>query len=149
MLLPRDLVRTAVTIKSLMDNGLPWLEQATLAQFIRDGSYDTHLRRLRTAHEARRNALVGALRARLPEVRVQGADAGQHVLLRLPESCPPAVEVQAAARGFGTGVYPLSDSPVWFHEGLPGHERCLMLGYGHLAEAQIERGIDGLAQALS
>ncbi len=149
MLLPRDLVRTAVTIKSLMDNGLPWLEQATLAQFIRDGSYDTHLRRLRTAHEARRNALVGALRARLPEVRVQGADAGQHVLLRLPESCPPAVEVQAAARGFGTGVYPLSDSPVWFHELLPGHERCLMLGYGHLAEEQIERGIEGLAQALS
>ncbi|WP_040570712.1 MocR-like pyridoxine biosynthesis transcription factor PdxR [Methyloversatilis thermotolerans] len=149
MLLPRDLVRTAVTIKSLMDNGLPWLEQATLAQFIRDGSYDTHLRRLRTAHEARRDALVGALRTRLPEVRVQGADAGQHVLLRLPESCPPAVEVQAAARSFGTGVYPLSDSPVWFHEGLPGHERCLMLGYGHLAEEKIERGIEGLAQALS
>lgn len=148
MVLPRDLVRTATTIKSLMDNGLPWLEQAALAQFIRDGSYDTHLRRLRTAHEARRNALVGALRARLPEVRIQGADAGQHVLLHLPESCPPAADVQAAAHSFGTGVYPLSDSPVCFHEQLPGHERCLMLGYTHLAEPQIEQGIAGLADAL-
>lgn len=70
------------------------------------------------------------------------------MLLHLPASCPPANEVQAAARRLGTGVYPLADSPVWFHELLPAHERCLMLGYPHLAEAQIEGGIDGLAAAL-
>ena len=85
-------------------------------------------------------------------LRVGGSDDTSAMVEALRSgrrSATAAVEVQAAARSIGTGVYPLSDSPVWFHELLPGHERCLMLGYGHLAEEQIERGIEGLAQALA
>jgi GntR family transcriptional regulator / MocR family aminotransferase len=149
MVVPRDLMRTAVVVKSLMDNGLAWLEQAALAQFLRDGSFDTHLRRLRQAHEARRNALVGALRSRLAGALVTGTAAGTHVLVRLPDDAPDAATLQQSARALGVGVYPLADSPVWFHEQLPGHERCLMLGYAHLAEAQIESGVERLAQAVN
>jgi GntR family transcriptional regulator / MocR family aminotransferase len=142
-------MRTAVVVKSLMDNGLAWLEQAALAQFLRDGSFDTHLRRLRQAHEARRNALVGALRSRLAGALVTGTAAGTHVLVRLPDDAPDAATLQQSARALGVGVYPLADSPVWFHEQLPGHERCLMLGYAHLTEAQIGHGIARLGQAVA
>jgi GntR family transcriptional regulator/MocR family aminotransferase len=148
MVVPRDLMRTAVTIKSLMDNGLAWLEQAALAQFVRDGSFDTHLRRLLHANESRRDALVTALRTHLPGTRVSGADAGTHVLLTLPPEAPTASAVQQAALALGVGVQPLADSPAWFVEHLDNADRCLLLGYTHLTEAQIEQGIAGLGRAV-
>lgn len=148
MVVPRDLVRTAVTIKSLMDNGLAWLEQAALAQFLRDGSFDTHLRRLLHANEARRNALVSALRTHLPMARVFGAEAGTHALLSLPAEAPTAPEVRRAALELGVGLQPLSDSPAWFVEHLENAERCLLLGYTHLSEEQIAQGIALLGQAV-
>jgi GntR family transcriptional regulator/MocR family aminotransferase len=115
---------------------------------VRDGSFDTHLRRLLHANESRRDALVTALRTHLPGTRVSGADAGTHVLLTLPPEAPTASAVQQAALALGVGVQPLADSPAWFVEHLDNADRCLLLGYTHLTEAQIEQGIAGLGRAV-
>ncbi|MBA3588244.1 PLP-dependent aminotransferase family protein [Methylibium sp.] len=149
MVVPRDLIRPALTIKSLMDNGLPWLEQAALAQFMREGSWETHVKKLRHTYELRRNALLEALRAELPGAAVSGAEAGTHVYLTLPAGAPRAALVQQACRALGVGVYPLADSPAWLYEHLADHERGLLMGYTHLSEAQIRRGIAVLGTALA
>jgi len=47
MVLPSELVRPAISIKALFDNGNSWLDQAVLAEFIASGAYETHLRRIR------------------------------------------------------------------------------------------------------
>jgi GntR family transcriptional regulator/MocR family aminotransferase len=148
VVVPRDLIRPAVTLKSLMDNGVPWLEQAALAQFIRNGSLETHVKRLRHTYEGRRDALVGALLRHLDNVVVSGAEAGTHLFVTLPRNAPPGREVQRAAREVGVGVYPLDDSPAWLFQHMRDHERSLLLGYTHLTEAQIGDGIALLAGAI-
>jgi GntR family transcriptional regulator/MocR family aminotransferase len=149
VVVPRDLIKPALTIKSLMDNELPWLEQAALAQFVRDGSWETHVKRMRRACELRRNALVAALRTHLPGTTISGAEAGTHLFVTLPPGSPPAAKVQEAARKQGVGVYCLADSPAWFYEHLDGHQRSLLLGYAHLSEDQIFQGVELLGRALT
>ena len=146
--MPRELIRPAATIKSLMDNGLPWLEQASLMQFLREGSHDTHLKRLRHMYGLRRDALLGALHEHLPEAAISGQDAGTHLCLQFPDDAPTASEWRAAAQSVGVGIHPLADSACWLHEHLPGFERTVLLGYSHLNESQIDAGIARLAQCV-
>ncbi|MEW2496685.1 PLP-dependent aminotransferase family protein [Streptomyces nodosus] len=72
------------------------LEQLTLAEFITSGAYDRHVRAARLRYRRRRDALVRAVEARAPEVRVTGIAAGLHAVLRLPPGTERSV-VQAAA----------------------------------------------------
>ncbi|MEV0979251.1 PLP-dependent aminotransferase family protein [Streptomyces sp. NPDC049915] len=72
------------------------LDQLTLAEFITSGAYDRHIRAARLRYRRRRDALVAALAARAPQVRVTGIAAGLHAVLRLPPGTEQAV-VQAAA----------------------------------------------------
>jgi GntR family transcriptional regulator/MocR family aminotransferase len=148
VVVPRDLIGAATTIKGLIDNGSPWLEQATLAQFIRDGSLVHHLKRLRHKYKGRRDALVTALHHHFGEVDISGVEAGMHLLWRLPRDFPPAQELQVMARAHGVGVYSLQDSPAYLYEQMKDHDRILLLGYTLLTEEQIEQGIAGLAAAL-
>lgn len=148
VVVPRDLIQAATTLKGLSDNGLPWLEQATLAQFIRDGGLVNHLKRLRHTYKGRRDALVGALHRQFGAVEISGAEAGMHLLWRLPGDFPPALEVQRRARSHGIGVYPLQDSPAYLYEHMKDCDRMLLLGYTPLTESQIEQGIARLAAAL-
>src|SRR5262249_20832373 len=125
VVVPRDLIKPAITIKSLMANELPWLEQAALAQFVRDGSWETHVKRMRRKCELRRSALVAALRTHFPGFPFWGAEGGTHLYVTLRGGAPPAAKVQEAARKLGVGVYCLADSPAWFYEHLEGHQRSL------------------------
>ena len=148
VVVPRDLIRAATTIKALIDNGLPWLEQATLAQFIRDGSLVSHLKRLRHTYKVRRDALVSALHRHFGDIHISGMESGMHVLWRLPGDIPLAHKVQGIAHAHGVGVYPLQDSPAHLYEHMKDYDRMLLLGYTPLTEAQIEQGIARLAAAL-
>jgi len=80
MVVPRDLIGAANTIKALTDNGLPWLEQATLAAFIRDGSLANHLRRIRHTYRGRRDALIAALHRHFGKVEISSAECGEHLV---------------------------------------------------------------------
>ena len=149
VVVPRDLIKPAITIKSLTANELPWLEQAALAQFVRDGSWENHVNRMRRTCELRRNALVKALRTHLPAATtISGTEAGTHLFVTLPPGAPPAAKVQDAARKLGVGVYRLADSPAWFYEHLEGHQRSLLMGYAHLGEEQIYQGVELLGRAV-
>ncbi|GAA0656200.1 hypothetical protein GCM10009535_38940 [Streptomyces thermocarboxydovorans] len=71
------------------------VEQLTLAEFLTSGAYDRHVRSARLCYRRRRDALVAALAARAPDVRVTGIAAGLHAVLRLPPGTEQPV-VQAA-----------------------------------------------------
>jgi GntR family transcriptional regulator/MocR family aminotransferase len=148
VVVPRDLIRAATTLKALTDNGLPWLEQATLARFIRDGSLAHHLKRIRYTYKRRRDALVRALHSHFGEVEISGAESGIHLVWRLPRHLSPAHELQLTARSCGVGVYCLQDSPAYLYEHMEDCERILLLGYTSLTEEQIEEGVAALAQGV-
>jgi GntR family transcriptional regulator/MocR family aminotransferase len=148
VVVPRDLIRAATTIKALIDNGLPWLEQATLAEFIRDGSLVNHLKRIRHTYRIRRDTLIKALHRHFGDVEFSGTEGGMHLVWRVPQGFPPAQELQVMARSQGVGVYPLQDSPACFYDHMEHRDRLLLLGYSSLTEAQIDQGVGRLAVAL-
>ncbi|WP_449063990.1 aminotransferase-like domain-containing protein, partial [Planomonospora algeriensis] len=82
------------------DMGSPVLEQHVLADLLRTGAYDRHLRRMRREYRARRDALVRALAEHLPEITVWGVSAGLHLFAELPGGWDErAVAAAARARG--------------------------------------------------
>ncbi len=147
MILPPNLIRAASILKGLIDNGCPWLDQATLAQFMRSGSLAGQLKRVRQTYMKRRDAVVAALDAHFGEGHLLGAEAGTHMLWRMPGGLCDAAELQRRARSVGVGLHPLDEGAVVFHQNFPDADRSMLLGYTHLAEAQIADAIAKVARA--
>ena len=146
--LPKSLVPAARQIKTLTNNGQPWLEQAALADFMSNGSYDRHLRRIRRLYLARRTALLAALNRHFGENDVIGDEAGMHLVWRLPKHLPPASTIEAQALKAGVGVYALGSGSAIVFGSSTEYERYLVLGFSSLTEKEIELGISKLASAL-
>jgi len=140
---PPDLAREVTEAKRLADHGTPAFEQLALAELLTSGRYDRHLRRMRTHYAARRAALVEALGAAAPEVRLTGLAAGFHAVAHLPAGLAEQ-EVVAAAAARGVGLYPMA-----VHRLRPGdHPPQLVLGFGDVTPDQIGRGIATVADLL-
>jgi len=142
LLAPDQLVEPLTLAKQAADNGSPALDQLALADLIDRGDLDRHLRRMRPIYRARRDRLLAALAAHLPEVRPAGASAGLHVLAVLPSTLDEAAVVdRAAAAGIAlSGLTPRRIAP-----GPPG----LIFGYGAITEAEIEPAIRRLADVIA
>lgn len=148
VILPDDLIARARQMKTLMNNGQPWLEQATLADFMTSGGYDRHIRRIRNLYLSRRNALVAALRRHFDESEIIGDEAGMHLAWRLPQGLPPAHEVERLGLEAGVGVYTLATGAAVSFDAKPDNDRYLVLGFSSLSEQEIDAGIAALAAAL-
>jgi GntR family transcriptional regulator/MocR family aminotransferase len=148
MIVPPQLVEAARTVKALLDNGHPWLEQAAMAEFLAGGSYANHLRRIRQLYRERRDCLIEVLRAHFGEVELSGQDSGMHVTWHLPRGYPAAAEVQRLAAGQGVGVYCLQGGAAYDFDGCAYSSRAIMLGYSSLDERQIGEGIRRVAALL-
>jgi hypothetical protein len=101
-----------------------------------------HLRAGRKRYRARRDNLVAALTASIPQATVSGAAAGLHLLLGLgTETDSEAVRTHALKLGVrvaNLNRYRSSDQP-W---------QGLVLGYGNLADHQIDESVALLATAI-
>jgi GntR family transcriptional regulator / MocR family aminotransferase len=141
MVVPERLVAAVLHEKHNDDRATPVLEQLGLADLLARGEVDRHVRRSRLVYRRRRDALIDALARHLPAARPQGAAAGLHLLVHLPaEVDEPAL--LAAARARGVGLAGLSE-----HRIAPAGP-AVVLGYGRIAEAAIDRGVQALAAAL-
>jgi GntR family transcriptional regulator / MocR family aminotransferase len=148
MVVPRQLAGPAAVVKTLMDNGHAWLDQAILADFIASGAYDTHLRRIRKIYLARRDCLIESLRQSFGEVALSGLEGGMHLAWHVPEPLPPAWEIQQRARRQGVGVYPLAMAAAHDYGRYGAADRTLILGYTALTEDLIRRGVALIAASL-
>jgi GntR family transcriptional regulator/MocR family aminotransferase len=115
--------------------------QVALGEFLRDGGLDRHLRRTRSEYRRRRDALVAAIRRRLPDSEVLGASAGLHVVVTLPDDVEEAAVV-AAARAAGVEVRSLARYRM-----KPGPP-ALVLGYAALTPGSLRRAAAALAEAV-
>lgn len=102
--------------------------QHAVTEFMHDGHYLRHLRRMKRLYAARQEALVHCLKEQASEsLRVQGA-AGMTVVAALSQSVSD-VEIALRARAFGLAPVPLSP---WY-TGDPG-QQGLLLGVTNLSE---------------
>ncbi len=63
-------------------------EQYTLAEFLSQGHYEHHLSRIKTRYHKKRDAVIAAIRAGLPQAEIAEQDAGLHFLVRLDTDLP-------------------------------------------------------------
>lgn len=131
---PPALVPPLVRARMLTDGGHNRITQAALTHFLGGGHLDRHVRRVRRWHAQQQAALARALAPLAPDAMLGGIEAGLHACLHLPARLP-AAEVAAALARRDVHVSTLHAST--FAGEAPN---ALLLGYGGLTVAQIERG---------
>lgn len=144
LIAPASMTDELVARKRTMDLGNPAVDQAVLADFITGGGYDRQLRRCQRAYRERRDVLTSALSEHFPGTEVSGIVAGLHIIARLPARYGPETTFTARAAGAGIALRLLSDCGTARPRDRSVH---LVLGYAHLAPAEIVRGVRRLAEA--
>jgi len=148
--LPPELCEPAIAVKSLSSYGVPWLEQAVIAGFLREDRFRTYLRRMRNLYRARRDALISVLAECFGDsLRISGQDSGLHLVATLGAELPDADTVASIAATVGVGLYTPRGAGAIDFAPLPGPERRLILGYGALTPEEIDSGIRRVARTLA
>lgn len=143
VVLPEALLVPFMQAMELVDRGAPTLTQAAVADFIKEGHFERHLRRLRNEYGERRRVLVQALDENLAGlVQYSQVEAGLHVMLLLKAGFDEVTVVREAAAA-GVGVYPGKA----YHVGPPPRP-SILLGYSGLGRGDIEEGVARLAGVL-
>ncbi len=133
---PRDLVPAFSTARDATDVFSSTLYQAVMTDFIRDGHFARHIRRMRILYGQRRQALVDAIAEILPgKLEVVGAEAGMHLVALLPRGVSDVAVAKKAAK-LGVSAQPLSSCYA-----KPPARGGLILGYGGIDARQIEEGL--------
>jgi GntR family transcriptional regulator / MocR family aminotransferase len=146
---PPDAAPLARNLKSIMNNGHPWLEQSVTADFISSGSFEQHLVRMRTCYLERRNALMASIASLYPDTAVSGFEGGMHLVWSLDPALPPAAELKEMAKSIGVGLYALQASPAHHLRSRPESSRQVMLGYPCLDPMQIETAVELVHRAMT
>jgi GntR family transcriptional regulator/MocR family aminotransferase len=143
MVVPDRLVEPIAALKMEMDRGSPVIDQLAFAEFVRNGDFDRHLRRMRPIYRRRRDALIDAMAEHLPELDPVGIAAGLHIFAWLPPELAEGAVIEAARR---RGVV-LAGIDGYRHgtESRGG----LILGYGKLQEEDIRSGVALVRRAFS
>ena len=143
VVVPKDLVPAFSAARDAADIFSSTLYQAVLTDFIREGHFARHIRRMRMLYMERRRALVRAIHTQMGDMlEVIGAEAGMHLVALLPPSINDvAVSRNAAQRGIS--AMPLSSCYL-----KPPTKSGLILGYGGANAHQIHDGIRKLGMSV-
>jgi len=143
VVVPKDLVPAFSAAREAADIFSSTLYQAVLTDFIREGHFARHIRRMRMLYMDRRRALVNAIQIQMGDMlEVIGAEAGMHLVALLPRGTDDvAVSRKAAQRG-------ISAMPLSICYLKPPTRGGLILGYGGANAHQIHDGIRKLRMSV-
>jgi len=141
IVIPDELLKPIEVVKTLMDNGHSWLDQAVMYDFLESGEYTKHLRRIRRAYLNRRNYLVEQLNQNFGDVKLSGLAGGMHLTWHLSKSDLDANQMQEIAHSVGVGIYSLQTAAAFSFNRKALEKHTLMLGYSSITEANIKEGI--------
>ena len=143
IVVPEHLVDGFVTARTVVDRHAPLFEQMVLANFIEEGHFARHIRRMRLLYEERQNTLKEAVAQELGGLmRASSADAGMHLVGWLPAGFDDR-QVAALARQNGLVATAVSDYSLEHY-----HKPGLILGYSAYDKKAICQGIRTLGKVL-
>lgn len=144
MVLPKPLAAAMKLACAELYRGGHFLIQTALAQFMREGHYNAHIRRMRLLYGRRRAYLVSLITRYLgPEfLHAYDHDAGLHLVLVLPKGCDD-VKIAAHALRRGVSVRPLSQ--YFMHR---QSMRGLLLGFACVEESAMLPAFNVLRESL-
>ncbi len=149
LIVPSEFVEPLVAIKSMAEDGGPWLEQMVVADLLTSGEYDHHLRRVRKIYLERRDCLVEALRTHLGDIRLIGTEIGTQLTWLLPEHLPSARVVCGVARTNGVNIECVTSENPSPPVACRYNDKALIFGYAALAAEQLREGVSRLADAIT
>lgn len=139
-----SIVDQLAEIKLTLDHFTEGLGQLVVAEMLRTGLFDHHVKKVRGEHKKRRDALVGSLRRELPprtlEFSVPGG--GMYLWCRLAQHLESKSLLRAAMAG---GVV-FANGELFYPDPCGGRE--LRLCYSALPVEKIEEGVRRLARSL-
>lgn len=143
IVIPRDLVDHFTAARRLMDFGPPPFFQSVIADFIHEGHFARHLRRMRALYQSRRSALVASLEKEFGSLAtLLGSEAGMHLAVILPSHIRDT-EIAHRAAGQKLWIWPLSASYLQ----APA-SNGLILGFANTAESEIPSAVRKLRSLL-
>ncbi len=108
VVIPPDLVDRFTLVRRALDLTSPHLYQAVLTDFIKEGHFARHIRKLRLVYGERRTALVNSIQNEFGDsLEVHGSEAGMHLAITLPKGFRDQ-EISARAAHEKLWLWPLS-----------------------------------------
>ena len=141
---PPALLKNFIGTRYLVDRQPSSLAQAVVADFIEEGHFAAHLRRMRLQYEDQRDVLVAALRQRLgDEMTVEPPDQGMHLVAYLRRGLSD-VAIERAAREHGVIVRAMSKLYV-----ATPPRSALVMGFSGYPSQMIPPAVARLAKAFA
>lgn len=143
VIVPKDLIPAFSEIRHATDIFSSTLYQRVLTDFINEGHFGRHVRKMRMLYMERRNVLVRALwKSFGSSLKMKVADGGMHVVVLLPEGSDDRALAKTAAKA-GIPVLPLSTCYFGMSP------KCgFVLGYAGSSAEDIRAGVRKLAKSL-
>lgn len=143
MVLPDRLVEPFARARSIIDRHPPTLDQAILAEFISEGHFGRHVRKMRQAYADRMEVLVEAADKQLKGLmQVDRCEAGMRTIGWL-KSGRQDQRVAERAKQRGLEVIALSSFAVEASQ-----SPALILGFGGVPPRELRRGVQVLSEVL-
>jgi GntR family transcriptional regulator / MocR family aminotransferase len=136
VVVPKDVVPAFATVRDAFDTFSPTLYQVALTDFIREGHFARHIRRMRALYLERRTALREAIDHYMDDqFEVIGTEAGMQLVALLPAGVDD-VAVSIKARQLGISARPLS----LCYAGQP-ERGGVILGYSGASVHELREGV--------
>ena len=141
---PPSLVPAIAAARQLAGTQQAMLEQMVLTDFIGEGHFERHVRRMRAVYAERQRDLIDGLAAECDGlVEASPAGSGMHLVGWLPDNVSD-IDVSRRAAARGVDAIPLSAFAVARGTQRPG----VLLGYAHIDRATIFAACRTLAAAV-
>lgn len=118
------------------------MDQNIVQVFIKEGYFERHLNKMRAIYKARHDVLLRELKDFSEKFRIEGENAGLHILLTSYDKKSESELIKRAAE-VGVAVYPLS--LCYLKD--TNEQSTVVLGYANMSEEQIIEGVAKLREA--
>jgi len=144
LVLPPALVEVFTRVRSTLSRQPPGVDQSVLAEFIREGHLERHIRATLDVYRERQEALVNAIKEEGDRIlETSSGGTGMYLVAWLKFGVSDQAAAKAAAAG-GVDVVPLSSFSIKYVR-RPG----LVLGYSSYEPKRIRLAVHQLCSALS
>jgi GntR family transcriptional regulator/MocR family aminotransferase len=144
VVVPERLVKASKIARSFMDRHPPTLDQAVLTEFINEGHFGRHVRKMRQIYSDRSQLLAEEANRRLSGLLdVEHAQSGMSTVAWIKTHVTEMALTRRAEEA-GLEVYPISSSVTKYEQ-----KPALMLGFAGCNASEIKRGVSVLEAILS
>ncbi|RVU35438.1 PLP-dependent aminotransferase family protein [Rheinheimera riviphila] len=140
---PAALIRRAADIVQAIHGDVQLLTQAALADFISEGHFSRHLRKMRKLYQQKQQLAQQLAAQYLPGWQLRAMHAGLHLVLLCPDDMQPSFDgprllQQLAAQGY-------APAPLSKYQFNDEKTKGLVIGIANLSHAELERGLQLIA----